>query len=149
MTHSKANSRFMRRVAAPDKKLIHNAELGLMVGDVRAAAEEIRRLTELNYGEIDKREITETNGGFLSATLLVRVPASGLERALAAFRRVACELNASRSAHAMSRVISMTTKRTSLDKLLTPDAVHEDIAWSSRDEGPCPNQEVHAGDDRG
>jgi ketosteroid isomerase-like protein len=24
-----------------------------------------------------------------------------------------------------------------LDKLLTPDAVHEDIAWPSRDEGPA------------
>ena len=62
------------QVAAPDKKLIHNAEMGLMVGDVRAAAEEIRRLTELNHGEIDKLEISETSGGSLSATLLVRVP---------------------------------------------------------------------------
>ena len=77
------------QVAAPDKKLIHNAELGLMVGDVRAAAEEIRRLTELNHGEIDKLEISETSGGFLSATLLVRVPASGLENVLAALRKVA------------------------------------------------------------
>jgi hypothetical protein len=77
------------QVAAPDKKLIHNAELGLMVGDVRAAAKEIRRLTELNHGEIDKLEIAETSGGFFSATLLVRVPASGLENALAAFRKVA------------------------------------------------------------
>ena len=77
------------QIAAPDKKLIHNAELGLIVGDVRAAAKEIRRLTELNHGEIDKLEITETNGGFSSATLLVRVPASGLESALAGFRKVA------------------------------------------------------------
>jgi hypothetical protein len=77
------------QVAAPAKKLVHNAELGLMVGDVRAAAEEIRRLTELSHGEIDKLEISETSGGFLSATLLVRVPASGLENALAAFRKVA------------------------------------------------------------
>jgi hypothetical protein len=60
-----------------------------MVEDARAAAEEIRRLTELNHGEIDKLEITETSGGFFSATLLVRVPASGLENALAAFRKVA------------------------------------------------------------
>ncbi len=77
------------QVTAPDKKLIHNADLGLMVVDVRAAAEEIRRLTELNHGEIDKLEIAETSGGFLSATLVVRVPASGLKNALAAFRKVA------------------------------------------------------------
>jgi hypothetical protein len=77
------------QVAAPEKKLIHNAELGLMVGDVRAAAVEIRRVTELNHGEVDKLEIAQTSGGFFSATLLVRVPASGLENALAAFRKVA------------------------------------------------------------
>jgi len=53
------------QVAAPDKKLIHDAELGLMVGDVRAAAEEIRRLTELNHDEIDKLDITETSGCLL------------------------------------------------------------------------------------
>ena len=64
------------QVAARDRKLIQNAELGLMVRDVRAAAEGIRTLTELNHGEIDKLEIIETSGGFLSATLLVRVPAS-------------------------------------------------------------------------
>ncbi|MFI5108932.1 MAG: DUF4349 domain-containing protein [Terriglobales bacterium] len=76
-------------VPSPDKKLIHNAELGLIVGDVRAAAEQIRKLTELNHGEIDKLEIMETSGGPLSATLVVRVPASGLENALAEIKKVA------------------------------------------------------------
>lgn len=77
------------QVAARDRKLIQNAELGLMVRDVRAAAEGIRTLTELNHGEIDKLEIIETSGGFLSATLLVRVPASGLENALTEFKKLA------------------------------------------------------------
>src|SRR5438270_11264872 len=74
--------------AAPDKKLIHNAELELVVGDVRAAAEQIRKLVDLNHGEIDKLEIRDTNGGSVSATLAVRVPASGLENALAEFKKV-------------------------------------------------------------
>jgi hypothetical protein len=77
------------QAASPEKKLIHNAELGLLVGDVRAAAEQIRRLTESNHGEIDKLEITETSGGLPSATLQVRIPASGLENALAEFKKVA------------------------------------------------------------
>jgi len=74
--------------AAPDKKLIHNAELELVVGDVRAAAEQIRKLVDLNHGEIDKLEIRDTTGGSVSATLAVRVPASGLENALAEFKKV-------------------------------------------------------------
>lgn len=73
----------------PEKKLIHNAELGLIVMDLHAAADQIRQLTELNHGEIDKVEITESSGGFLSATLVVRVPASGLETALTGFKEVA------------------------------------------------------------
>jgi hypothetical protein len=73
----------------PEKKLIHNAELALVVSDVHAAADQIRRLTELNHGEIDKVEIVESGGGFLSATLVIRVPASGLETALEEFKKVA------------------------------------------------------------
>jgi hypothetical protein len=73
----------------PEKKLIHNAELGLIVSDVHAAVDQIRRLTESNHGEIDKVEINESGSGSLSATLVVRVPASGLETALAGFKKVA------------------------------------------------------------
>ena len=73
----------------PEKKLINNAELGLVVNDVHATADQIRRLTESNHGEIDKVEMIETGSGFLSATLVVRVPASGLETALAGFKKVA------------------------------------------------------------
>ena len=74
--------------SAPDKKLIHNAELELVVGDVRAAAEQIRKLVDLNHGEIDKLEIRDNAGGSVAATLAVRVPASGLENALAEFKKV-------------------------------------------------------------
>jgi hypothetical protein len=76
------------QLIASDKKLIHNAELELMVGDVRAAAEQIRKLVDLNHGEIDKLEIGDITGGSVSATLAVRVPASGLESALAEFKKV-------------------------------------------------------------
>lgn len=79
-------------VEAPDKKLIHNAELGLMVENVRSAAERIRSLAESNHGEIDKLEIIESGSGSLSAAVVVRVPASGLENALAEFKKVAVRI---------------------------------------------------------
>jgi hypothetical protein len=74
--------------AAPAKKLIHNAELELVVVDVRAAAEQIRKLVDLSRGEIDKLEIRNATGGSVAGTLAVRVPASGLENALAEFKKV-------------------------------------------------------------
>lgn len=77
------------QVAVQDRKLILNSELGLLVGNVRSVAEEIRRLTELNHGEIDKLEIVETGDGSMSASLLVRVPASGLGNAIADFKKLA------------------------------------------------------------
>ena len=45
-----------------DRKIIRNAELGLTVADVRAAAEQIRRITEAGGGAIDNLEITEGGG---------------------------------------------------------------------------------------
>jgi hypothetical protein len=74
--------------AIPDRKLIRNAELGLTVIDVRAAAEQIRKITEAGRGELDNLEITEA-GGSVSATLVVRVPASGLVAALAEYKKLA------------------------------------------------------------
>lgn len=71
------------------KKLIHNAELGLIVGDVHAAVDRIQRLTESSSGEIDNIEIDESSSGSLSGTVVVRVPASGLETALAEFKKLA------------------------------------------------------------
>jgi len=72
-----------------ERKLIHNADLGLVVSDVRNAAAQIRQLTESSNGQIDKVELTDTGGGFSSATLVVRVPSSGLETALAEFKKLA------------------------------------------------------------
>lgn len=79
---------------SPDasKKLIENAELGLVVRDVRAAADQIRQLTVSNHGEIDRAELIDASGGLLSATLVVRVPASGLDAALAGFKRLAVRI---------------------------------------------------------
>ncbi len=74
--------------AEPDRKLIRNAELGLTVADVRTAAGQIRRITEAGRGEIDNLEITEGSGS-VSATLLVRVPESGLETALVEYKKLA------------------------------------------------------------
>jgi|SRR6185369_1871876 len=75
--------------ASPEKKLIRNAELGLSVRNVRTAAEQIRNLTEASRGEIDKLEIKDDSDGLRSATLVLRVPAAGLEDALSAFKQVA------------------------------------------------------------
>lgn len=72
----------------PDRKLIRNADLGLTVADVRAAAEQIRRITEAGRGEISNLEITES-GGYVSATIMARVPASGLVSALTEYKKLA------------------------------------------------------------
>jgi hypothetical protein len=72
----------------PDRKLIRNAELGLTVVDVRAAAEQLREMTEAGRGEVDDLEISEA-GGSVSATLVVRVPAAGLIAALAEYKKLA------------------------------------------------------------
>lgn len=74
--------------AAFDTKLIRNAELGLTVVDVRAVAEQIRRITQADRGEIDNLEITESSGS-VSATVTVRVPASGLVTALTEYKKLA------------------------------------------------------------
>lgn len=71
-----------------DRKLIRNAELGLTVADVRATAEQIRRITEAGRGEIDNLEITES-GGSPAAVLVVRVPESGIESALTEYKKLA------------------------------------------------------------
>jgi len=73
----------------PDKKLIHDAELDLVVSDVRTATEGIRKLVESDHGDIDKLEIRDTSVGDVSATVVVRVPASTLGGALSDFKKVA------------------------------------------------------------
>jgi hypothetical protein len=78
---------------AHDKKLIRSAELAFVVSDVRATADQLRRLTESNNGEIDKAEVIESGSGYLSATLVLRLPASGLETSLAQFRKLAVRVD--------------------------------------------------------
>ena len=75
--------------ALPEKKLIRNAELGLTVADVHNAVTQLQKLTELNHAEIDRLEIMESTGGMPSATIVVRVPASGLTNALEEFKKIA------------------------------------------------------------
>jgi hypothetical protein len=75
-------------VAVPDRKMIHNAELALTVADARAVAEQIRRITEAHGGDIDNLEVTDGSGS-VSATLVVRVPASGLVSALTEYKKLA------------------------------------------------------------
>lgn len=84
-----ANNFAFNQVTSPTKKLIHNAELALTVGDVRKAADQIVRLTEQSGGEVGKLEMTDNGSGVTTATLLVRVPATGFDGAIAAFKKVA------------------------------------------------------------
>ncbi len=72
-----------------DRKLIRDADLGLVVHDVNVAAEQIRRLTESSHGIIETLEIKQSSGMSSSATINVRLPASGLDSALPEFKKVA------------------------------------------------------------
>ena len=74
--------------AGTEKKLIRTAELGLTVRDVHEAAEQIRRITEAENGEIENMDITGSDGA-ASATLVSRVPASQLESMLADYKKLA------------------------------------------------------------
>lgn len=77
------------QVSPPEKKLILNAEIGLVVRDVRDAADQIQKLVESRHGELSKLEIWESGDNYKSATVLIRVPASGLSSALAELKRIA------------------------------------------------------------
>lgn len=73
---------------SPERKLIRNAGLELTVADVRAAVEQVRKVTEASGGDISNLEIT---GGreSVSASLVVRVPASGLVSAVSEYKKLA------------------------------------------------------------
>jgi len=79
-------------IAVLEKKLVRNADLGLFVADVRNVADQIQKLTEANHGEIDKLEIMESTSGSLSATIIVRVPTSGMTSAIDAFKQLAVRI---------------------------------------------------------
>ena len=72
-----------------DRKLIRDAELGLVVHDVNIAAEQIRKLVESSHGIVETLEIKQSSGMSSSATINVRLPASGLDSALPEFKKVA------------------------------------------------------------
>lgn len=68
-----------------DKKFIRNAELHLIVVDLRDTADKIGRLAEAADGEIKRSEIADSNG-YSDATVVIRVPAEGLNSALSAIK---------------------------------------------------------------
>jgi hypothetical protein len=74
---------------APDAKIIRTAELQLLVGDVRVSASQIVKLVTAAGGQVDNLNLAETEAGCFSGTLVVRVPSSGLEDALAQLKSVA------------------------------------------------------------
>jgi hypothetical protein len=74
---------------APDRKIIRNADLALVVKDVRASSEQIVRMVTSGGGQVDNLNIAETNEGCFNGTLIVRVPSTGLEDAIAQFKGIA------------------------------------------------------------
>jgi hypothetical protein len=74
---------------APDRKIIRNAELALVVKDVRESAEQIVHMVASGGGQVDNLNIAETNEGCFNGALIVRVPSTGLEDAIAQFKGIA------------------------------------------------------------
>jgi hypothetical protein len=74
---------------APDRKVIRNAELALVVKDVRESAEQIVHMVTSGGGQVDNLNIAETNEGCFNGTLVVRVPSTGLEDAITQFKGTA------------------------------------------------------------
>src|SRR5690349_19469626 len=53
---------------ASDRKIIRNAELALVVKDVRASSEQIVRMVTSGGGQVDNLNIAETNEGCFNGT---------------------------------------------------------------------------------
>jgi hypothetical protein len=77
------------KVDAPDRKIIRNGELALVVKDVRESAAQVVRMVTAGGGQVDNLNIAETIEGCLNGTLVVRVPSVGLENAIAQFKGIA------------------------------------------------------------
>jgi hypothetical protein len=77
------------KLATPEKKVILNGNLALVVADVRKTSNEIKKLVESQKGEVQEMEITGSRGSSLSATIRVRVPSSTLSTNLEALKKLA------------------------------------------------------------
>lgn len=76
-------------VTSSYRKLICNAEFVLEVNNIRESTERIRQLAERNHGEIESMEMMEANDGYVTGTIQMRVPASGLNDVVAALKQFA------------------------------------------------------------
>jgi uncharacterized protein DUF4349 len=72
-----------------DKKVIHTAELALVVDNVEEASSKIRALTLQQHGEIDQSRVWTPSEHDREGELHVRVPSNNLEVALKQFKAVA------------------------------------------------------------
>jgi hypothetical protein len=77
--------------ASVDRKIIYTVSLHLIVRDTEAAFEEVQRLTEEMGGWISESNMWRDEE-HQRASLTVRVPAEGLEDALAEFRALAVDV---------------------------------------------------------
>ena len=76
-------------IIANDSKVIRNADLSLVVRDVRETASQIVKLINTSRGSVDRLELSETKDGCFSATLAIRVPSSGLNDAVTELKSLA------------------------------------------------------------
>jgi hypothetical protein len=73
----------------PDSKIIRNAALTMVVKDVRDSASQLTRMVMASHGQIDNLSLAETAEGCFSATIVLRIPATGLEDAVTRFKSIA------------------------------------------------------------
>jgi hypothetical protein len=76
-------------VVSTYRKLIYNAEFVLEVKDIRESTEKISQLVERNRGEIETMEMMEASDGYVTGSIQMRVPASGLNDVVAALKQIA------------------------------------------------------------
>jgi hypothetical protein len=78
-----------RQSAAPDKKLIRTVALELVVRDVRAIADPLRRAAESSGGELESVSLQQREVGIQFGEIKLRVPAANLDDALAELKKLA------------------------------------------------------------
>ncbi len=75
--------------AVPDRKVVRTAQLGLIVSDVNRAADSIRQIVQHRGGFVEKSSFQEDVQHHRSGEMVIRVPASGLDEALAELKKLA------------------------------------------------------------